>query len=161
MNSKISVEPEFPWLEWNLNSCRYDSFITIFALGLYKKFKSFDIGHSDGRHKFKNQYISLCNLAESISTIPCPTRNKMIIDFWEKMWRTGIDSNEPTKMGYVQDLLNLFLPLFNIQPFIQITQNCTFCESICKRKKYVIPCLSKYMNSGALNIILFSNILIG
>lgn len=42
MNSKkLNCISDFNWIVWQNNSCRYDSFLTIFITGLYQKFNDF------------------------------------------------------------------------------------------------------------------------
>jgi len=136
-NDGSETESEFDWFCWNENSCRYDSFITVFTLGLYKKYNNFNIPNIDRRNKFNNQYISLCNLAEKM---PSNISSKLIMDFWDEMWRTGVDDKKPGTMGYVQELLNLMLPLFDLQPFIELEKNCDYCKLETKEKvRYPLP----------------------
>ena len=41
------------WLRCKSNTCRYDSFLTVFTLGLYSKFSQFSLSQIDKRYSFK------------------------------------------------------------------------------------------------------------
>lgn len=113
----------------NINSCRYDSFLTVFALCLYPKLDDFLKNRADKRYKYHQQYIDLCNTSELlVRAKTADDRQQLIRVFWENMFKAKIDENKPGDMGYVQQLLVLFGPLLSLQPFIVRSQVCQFCN---------------------------------
>ena len=114
------------WLKWNNNSCRYDSFLSVFALGLKGKFPDFDKKHANRKHKLYEWYSLLCKTADSLQeTSP---KTEIIQNFWKCLYEGKIDENEPGSEGSVQELFHLFQPLFSFQPFFVKEMLCQFCQ---------------------------------
>ena len=116
------------WLQWEENSCRYDSFLTVFSLGLYGKFHEFDKTRADKRHKNHKAYLALCNIAKKLEEINSPAKRRHFVnEFSDYLYELKIDENRRGEMGCAQELLTLLLPLFHLQPFIEEEIRCGFC----------------------------------
>ena len=55
------------------------------------------------------------------------SKQQLVWDLWESLYQNNIDDQRPGVEGSVQNLLNLFLPLSNLQPMIRRTQYYLFC----------------------------------
>ena len=55
------------------------------------------------------------------------SKQQLVWDLWESLYQNNIDDQRPGVEDSVQNLLNLFLPLFNLQPIIGRSQYCLFC----------------------------------
>jgi len=118
-----------PWLRWNRNSCRYDSFISVFAFHLFSEYKEFRRENVDKRHKHVKNYWKLCDLAENlIRTSEMQTKQNLIQEFWEYAFKSKIDEVTLGAPVFVQQLLSFFQPLLRLQPFINEKKTCSFCE---------------------------------
>ena len=128
LSENIEENEKLPWLKWEENSCRYDSFLTVFSLGLYKNFDEFDQSRADKRHKHKKIYSTLCDVAQQLEKADSFTKRRPVIDnFWDYLHKLKIDENKRGEMGCVQELLVTLLPLLHLQPFIEEERKCDGC----------------------------------
>ena len=132
---------DMEWIEWCNNSCRYDSFLTIFALVLFPKLKAFSRASADKRHRNYKNFILLCDIAETLPTFNTTTeREGSIRTFWQAMYNAKIDDLRVGQAGFVQQLLLLFQPLLHLQPFTVESQTCNKCSFVDeKRTRWPIP----------------------
>ena len=73
--------------------------------------------------------MSLCGVGETLINAKCvEERTALIMNFWESLYTAKIEGNKKGKTGFVQDLLTLFLPLLQLQPFIKEEKVCKFCN---------------------------------
>ena len=107
------------WIKWHQNSCRYEAFISVFSLRLFKRFSHFNVDHADKRMKKTHQlYLELHSLSNSIlNTINMEERRKVISDFWQKAFDLKVDSYKPGIMEEVQELLAILEPLTDLRVF--------------------------------------------
>ena len=139
------------WIKWKNYSCRYDSFLTIFALTLYPKFKEFHESSADKRHKNYNHYVELCNSSVSLSKAKTIVERQNIVEqFWVKMFLEKFDDTPPGSMGIIQQLMGFFKPLICLQPYIKRVQVCRFCE-FNESKKIRMPLPISIQDLGDLN----------
>lgn len=129
------------WLRWKNNSCRYDSFLSIFSLLLLPDYKEFNRENATRNHMFYEHYLKLCDTAEKLkSQENIEEKLKIVQECWKFMYRVKIDDISPGNQGFVQQLFKLFSPILSLQPFITETKTCKFCELEEKRKtRWPIP----------------------
>jgi len=129
MGKQSQIDDALDWIQWNKNSCRYDSFISVFSLGLFNKFKEFNLLKSSKQHKYHKEYALLCEIAQfPLDSTSSLERKNLIGRFWTKMNEVGLDNNEKGKMRFVQELLLLFAPLLHLQPFFEEERICKLCD---------------------------------
>ena len=91
---KVKLTPnlpqiEIPWIQWSQNSCRYDSFLTLFALGLFHKFKnSFHPKLVKGRSIQATDYRKL---SQTIKKLKKKEFNERF-NYWNWRYSNGLDS---------------------------------------------------------------------
>ena len=141
----------FSWIAWQENSCRYDCFLSLYTLRLHTRIRDFDEKNADVKHRYQKQYISLFQAANALKNADSiEERGNIVMNFWDEMYKAKIDENPIGKMGFVQELLALFLPLFSIQPFLEEERTCGFCgyKELVK-KRWPLPI--KIHETGNLN----------
>ena len=141
----------FSWIAWQENSCRYDCFLSLYTLRLHTRIPDFDEKNADAKHRYQKQYISLFQVANALKNADSmEERGNIVMNFWDEMYKAKIDENPIGKMGFVQELLALFLPLFSIQPFLEEERTCGFCgyKELVK-KRWPLPI--KIHETGNLN----------
>lgn len=117
------------WIEWDSNSCRYDSFLTVFALCLYNKDQTFHVDKADRRHRLYKQYERLCSTADALlKATTMQERKDIISEFWMDTHAIGVDEQPLGVMGSVNQLLQLLSPLLSLRPFLIVHKNCQFCD---------------------------------
>ena len=143
------------WIEWQNNSCRYDSFMTIFALKLFPLFSNFCAYQADKRNKFYETYILLVKTTENLINHSINSnRQNQILEFWNNMFQTGIDENKPGEYGYVTSLLCLLTPLLKLRPFVSEKTKCQKCTiEYSNRFRWNLPIQIQDINDLKLNSI--------
>jgi len=93
--------------------------------------------------------LSLCGVGEALINATCvEERTALIMNFWESLYTAKIDSNKKGKTGFVQDLLTLFLPLLQLQPFIKEEKVCKFCNFKEENKiRWLLPIRIHYLGN--------------
>ena len=141
IDDDLQGEFTYPWIKWCQNSCRYDAICTVFTLCLLPNFKCFGKGNADKRNKNYKNYIKLCDTAELLlQNQDMVARQNIIKDFWLQMYNAKVDDMGPGSQGFAQQLLHLFEPLLNIQPFLEEIKYCHSCGlKDKKRLRWQIP----------------------
>jgi len=141
LSTKCSELKSFNWIKWKNFSCRYDSFLTIFTLTLYPKFKEFEKSKADKRSRNYKFYTELCDASESLIKVKTIGERQNIVEaFWGKMFQANFDDIQPGKMGIIQQLMAFFQPLTSLQPYIKRVQHCRFCTfNESKKVRWPLP----------------------
>ena len=84
LENRTKIPEGLEWLRWNRNSCRYDSFLSVFLLGLFSKYHDFSEEQCDNRQRSSKHYIQLCETAKLISNAKELTAKQEIV------WDQGI-----------------------------------------------------------------------
>ena len=143
LNSTNEFLTKFPWIIYNNNSCRYDSFITLFIFCLYGKLKTFYFDELNFHIQFLiNKCTDIINL-----------KFEIIDDIWQyfiinqiNVLKTEKINNENItiddgfhKFGFVNQLFNIF----NNSKIFCIEYSKSILCDVCK---FNLPALKYYHN---------------
>ena len=71
-NNKLNPTKKVDWIKLlsSINyPCRYDVFLTVFTLGLYKKFDDFSLSNVEKNHIYSDAYIELINTGDELMPV--------------------------------------------------------------------------------------------
>jgi len=136
------------WIKWHQNSCRYDSFLTVFCLCLFSKHQDiFEAESFRENCSFRAAYNFLVKTAQHINTNGFEKR----FDLWSFMnlpihlsatglSKVPLDPAPVGKFGSVSTLLTLFNALSYMQIYSIVGTNCYKCHSkSCQRSLFKVP----------------------
>ena len=134
------------WIVWKENSCRYDSFLTVFCLVIFNK-------NPEVFTKLKNkneEMKKLMTFCEHLNELDFEKR----FEFWKCRENKKLDGEKSTylKIGYVSSLFSVF---FNISAnkvlynYMKSCDNCKFFSKV-QRKTGNLLGLNADMNAGGL-----------
>jgi len=126
----------FEWIKWQKNSCRYDSFLTVFCLVLFNKHEDlFNFKTFFNDCLYNEPYNYLVQTAQFLNEKKFEAR----FDFWTFMSlpihpsKTGLtkvplDSEPVGKFGSVSNLITLFHNLSFMELYCLVRTNCNECN---------------------------------
>ena len=97
---KIDNLTSMKWIEWKGSSCRYDSLLTVFLLGLYKDLSAFNTDNQN-----ENETIILMKKLKEMMELS--EYYKLSEIFWEHMVIKKIDRNLRGEYGNPAEILNI------------------------------------------------------
>jgi hypothetical protein len=104
-------DKKIAWTKWEKNSCRYDALITVFTLGLYKKYDLFHERNVDKSHDLFKHYQKLVETADKFLNQDFDSK----FELWEFLNDMEFDDEEVGEMGCISPLINLFKPIRNLE----------------------------------------------
>ena len=109
--TKTSSLTFVPWINWKNNSCRYDSFITLFVFGLLNKFPDqFNAKQLSGRETATTDYRKLTSLTQELKK----GKFEAVEDYWTwRAWKK-LDDDDVGDEGPITSVITSLraLPVF-------------------------------------------------